>query len=77
MCLTSDSFSLGFHNHSRRMGDYTLIHCNIIGKALGSVGRTLYHVTNLHGTQLMPWVTFPPWVHHIVCYMAEYLTIYN
>ena len=55
------------------MSDY--IHCNIIWKALGSVGRK--PSTNLHGIQLTPWLAFPPQVHHIVCYMAEHLTIYN
>ena len=59
------------------MGDYR--HCNIIGKARGSVGRKLYHVTIYKFT----WHTanalgnIPTLVHHIVCYMAEYLTIYN
>ena len=52
------------------MGDY--IHCNIIGKALGSVGRKLYHVTIYKFT----WHTanalgnIPTLVHHIACYMA-------
>ena len=42
LCLASDYFSLRFYNHTRRMG---AIHYNIIGNALSSVGRKLYHVT--------------------------------